>query len=149
MDTRLEDLTKEQLIAELNVAKEKLKYYHCAEEAARHSIQLSPNELCSRLAIAEAKLAVHEEKEHREKKKVEFERRLAEATDFLNANGYEVVNMNEQGRQQIQPESPNSLKWTDDDMISFAIYMNDGGHARGYVNHCQDFFDWIKKFRRP
>lgn len=140
MDTRFEDLTKEQLIAELNVATEKLKYYRTIEDHARAGIQLSPQELSARLAISEANLAaikqelvlVYEKNKHlcdrvdqfeEQEKKREFERRLAEATDFLKANGYEVINMNEQGRQQIQPESPNSLKWTDSDMLNFATIV--------------------------
>jgi hypothetical protein len=103
------DLTKEQLIAELNVKDEKLKYYHNAEEVARNGMQLSPRELSDRLAIAEARLAVFEEKERREEKKREFERRMAEATEFLKANGYKVINMNEQRRQPIIPTDPTEL----------------------------------------
>lgn len=107
MEPRLEDLTKEQLIAELNVANEKLKYYRTIEDHARTGIQLSPQELSARLAIAEANLAarqqelvlVYKKNKHlidrldqfeEQEKKREFERRLAEATDFLKADGYEV-----------------------------------------------------------
>ena len=107
MEPRFEDLTKEQLIAELNMATEKLKYYHAIEKHASSIIQLSPQELAARLAIAEANLAarqqelvlVYEKNKHlidrldqfeEQEKKREFERRLAEATDFLKANGYGV-----------------------------------------------------------
>ena len=119
MDTRLEDLTKEQLIAELNVAIEKNKYLRehqekeydfeweinprdyqnftemmiklqdkCYRKTGTHldckeikMCQLQPN---SELFKFKANLLVDSEKQR------EFERRLAEATDFLKANGYEV-----------------------------------------------------------
>jgi hypothetical protein len=91
--THYDELTKEQLIAELAVKDEKLKYYRTIEDHAKDGVQLSPQELSARLAIAEAKLAVFEEQKRREEKKREFERRLVEATDFLKANGYEVRQM--------------------------------------------------------
>lgn len=112
MDPRLEDLTKEQLIAELNVAVEKLKYYSHIEYCSRAGIQLSPEELSARLAIAHAELDAVKEKNFRlrdrlnqfeeQEKKREFERRLAEATDFLKANGYEVRLMTSAERFPIE-----------------------------------------------
>lgn len=103
MEPRFEEMTKEQLLAELNVATEKLKYYRTIEDHARSGIQLSPQELSARLAIAEARLAIFEEEKRREEKKREFERRLAEATDFLKANGYEVRQMDAAERFPGEP----------------------------------------------
>jgi ribosome-binding protein aMBF1 (putative translation factor) len=98
--TNYNDLTKEQLIAELQSANATNKYLResfercrIIEYHARSGMQLSPQELSARLAIAEARLAVFEEEKAREKKKQEFDRKLAEVTDFLKANGYKVEKM--------------------------------------------------------
>lgn len=88
---RYNDLSKEQLIAELAVRDEKLKYYHSvSENGARNAFALTHAQMGSRLAVAEARLAVFEEKERLQEKKWEFERRFNEATEFLKANGYNV-----------------------------------------------------------
>ena len=88
---RYNDLSKEQLIAELAVMEEKLKYYHSvSENGARNAFALTHAQMGSRLAVAEARLAVFEEKERLQEKKWEFKRRFNEATEFLKANGYNV-----------------------------------------------------------
>src|ERR1700722_18358598 len=128
--------TKEELIAKV------MHYETISENASHTNYTLSREELATRLVIAESRLAEFEEKERREEKKREFERRLVEATEFLKANGYEVINMNEQRRQQIQPESSNSMKWTDEQMIRFAIYCAESNKVRGCMNFEEDFTNW-------
>ena len=109
MESRFEDLTKEQLIAELNVATEKNKY-----------------------------LRDRVDQFEQEEKKREFERRLAEATDFLKANGYKIEQMpivqrvlNKEMKVRLDAETmtgtfitpkPERI-WRDKDMIAFAYHF--------------------------
>lgn len=109
MESRYEDLTKEQLIAELNVATEKNKH------------------LRDRVDVFE-----------QAEKKREFERKLAEAKEFLTANGYEVRLMTAAERFPVDGSKLKSIDyqtmegavlvrkpervWKDTDMKMFGIY---------------------------
>lgn len=106
MESRFEEMTKEQLLAELAVAKEKNNYLR-------------------------DRISKYEDEE----KKREFERRIAEAKDFLNANGYEVVPATEikrlQSKIKLDAETMRGAFimtkgeriWRDINMIDFATIV--------------------------
>lgn len=108
MESRFEDMTKEELIQRLDLA-------------------LKENRGLSDMI---------NEQWVDEKKKREFERRLAEATDFLKANGYDcfpkplenesslalAIRTVEMCRYKIIAPGV-ELKWTDEDMIAFAYHF--------------------------
>lgn len=123
--SRFEEMTKEQLLAELNVATEKNKYLRDRVDQFEH-----------------------------EEKKREFERRLAEATDFLNSNGYEVRQMTaserfpvEEGFQSlpggVQVRKPERI-WRDEDMKAFGLYW---GQAPYDQNMHSVFESFVKSYR--